>query len=648
VLSLAWLIPALPLIGFAILLPFGKRIGEPIAGYLAAAMSGGSFLVAVGVFLKLVSLPAEERKITWHLFDWLHVGGFKIDASLLLDPLSITMTLFVTGIGTLIHLYAIGYMHGDSRFPRFFTYLNLFVFSMLCLVLGDNFLLMFLGWEGVGTCSYLLISFWFEKDSAASAGKKAFVTNRVGDFGLMMGMFLIFKATGSLSYIKVFEHIETAGIAKSTATAACLLLFLGACGKSAQLPLYVWLPDAMEGPTPVSALIHAATMVTAGVYLMMRVFPLLHLASPVVFTVIAVVGACTALFAATIAVAQDDIKRILAYSTISQLGYMFLGIGVHANAAAAFHMITHAFFKALMFLGAGSVIHGMHDEQNIKKMGNLRKWMPITFATYVCGWLAISGVPPLSGFWSKDDILAAAWAQNKILWAMGIATALLTAYYMSRQVFLVFFGKERFLHSTTGGIVPMHTDDHGDGEHHGPVTPHESPLLMWMPLVVLAGLSVVGGVMNLPFSKSTERLATWLEPSIGEHDIGLTGGTKAGLAVFATLCGLLGIFVARQLWLKRDLRANAALEPALLKRAYGVDALYSNIFEKPGRVIAAACATIVDGRVIEGFVNGVGTVVRGVGGNARKLQTGYVRNYALAIGIGTVALLGYALVKVGM
>ena len=644
-LSLAWLIPALPLLGFAVLLPFGKRIGEPVAGYVATALSGASFLVAAGVFLKLISRPAEERAITWHLFDWLHVGGFRVDAALLLDPLSITMTLFVTGIGTLIHLYAIGYMHGDSQFPRFFAYLNLFVFSMLCLVLGDSFLLMFLGWEGVGTCSYLLISFWFERDTAASAGKKAFVINRVGDFGLMIGMFVLFKATGSLTYLRVFEQAETSGIARTTATAACLLLFLGACGKSAQLPLYVWLPDAMEGPTPVSALIHAATMVTAGVYLMMRVNPILELASPWVFTVIAAVGACTALFAATIAVAQDDIKRILAYSTISQLGYMFLAVGVHANAAAAFHMITHAFFKALMFLGAGSVIHGMRDQQDIKKMGNLRRWMPITFATYVCGWLAISGIPPFSGFWSKDDILLAAYDQNKLFWVMGLATALLTAYYMSRQVFLVFFGKERFLHSTTGGIVPDH-GQHGP-DHQGPVTPHESPALMWLPLVVLAGLSLVAGVINLPFSASTERLTRWLEPSIGEPELNVTGATKVTLAVIATLLGIAGIALARRLWLGRTLAANAALEPALLKRAYGVDALYSSLFEKPGRAVATACAVVVDGRIIEGVVNGVGTVVRSVGGQARKAQTGYVRNYALAIAVGTVVLLGYAVVRAG-
>ncbi len=644
-IDLVWLIPVLPLVGFSVLLLFGKRIGEPLAGYLATAMTGGSFLVAVGVFFDLLSRHHDKRQVTRVAFDWLHVGGFDVKVAALVDPLSITMVLFVTGIGTLIHLYAIGYMHGDPRFSRFFTYLNLFIFSMLCLVLGNNFVLLFLGWEGVGTCSYLLISFWFEKESAASAGKKAFVTNRVGDFGLMIGMFLLFKATGSLNFLGVFKVADAGGISKNTATAAALMLFLGACGKSAQLPLYVWLPDAMEGPTPVSALIHAATMVTAGVYLMMRVFPLLAVADPVVFTVIAWVGGLTALFAATIAVAQDDIKRILAYSTISQLGYMFLAIGMHANAAAAFHMITHAFFKALMFLGAGSVIHGMHDEQSIKRMGNLRKWMPITFFTYLAGWLAIAGVPPLSGFWSKDEVLLGAWEGNKALWIVGLLTALLTAYYMSRQVFLVFFGKERFLHTVNAGFAPTHDAADDDVHAHGPVTPHESPWQMLAPLVVLAGLAVVGGVMNLPFTKSTERLAVWLEPSIGTHEFASTGSTKVVLAAIATLCGLAGIFVARTFWLGRSLDQNAGLEPALLKRAYGVDGLYSNIIEKPGRAIAEAVSGVFDGKLIEGVVNGTGSLVKLIGGNGRKIQTGFVRNYALVIAAGAVALLTYALVR---
>jgi NADH-quinone oxidoreductase subunit L len=654
-IDLVWLIPALPLLGFCVLLLTGKRIGEPTAGYLATAMTGGSFLLGVAVFADLVTRNGEERQITVKLFDWLKVGQLDVGVTALVDPLSITMVLFVTGIGTLIHLYAIGYMHGDSRFSRFFTYLNLFIFSMLCLVLADNFVLMFLGWEGVGACSYLLVSFWFEKDSAATAGKKAFVVNRVGDFGLMIGMFILFNATGALTYLGVFDVANAGGITRNAATAAALMLFLGACGKSAQLPLYVWLPDAMEGPTPVSALIHAATMVTAGVYLMMRCFPLLSVADPIVFTVIAWTGGLTALFAATIAVAQDDIKKILAYSTISQLGYMFLAIGMHANAAAAFHMITHAFFKALMFLGAGSVIHGMHNEQDVKRMGNLRKWMPITFFTYLAGWLAIAGVPPLSGFWSKDEILLSAYEGGalgvtgaKVLWVLGLITALLTAYYMSRQVFLVFFGKERFLHSVGAGIAPLHADAdaaHDDKHANGPVTPHESPWQMTVPLVVLAGLAVVGGAMNLPFTKSLERLAHWLEPSVGSHEFVSSGSTKIVLAVIATACGLVGIFIARMFWLQRPIESNASLEPVLLKRAYGVDSIYSSIFEKPGLAISAMVAGVLDGKLIEGVVNGTGSLVKVVGGNVRKAQTGFVRNYALVIAFGAVALLTYALVR---
>jgi NADH-quinone oxidoreductase subunit L len=532
-------------------------------------------------------------------------------------------------------------MHGDPRFPRFFTYLNLFLFSMLCLVLGNNLLLMFLGWEGVGACSYLLISFWFEKNSAATAGKKAFVANRVGDFGLMIGMFLLIKATGSLDYDVIFNAARGGGIDKDTATWAALALFLGACGKSAQIPLYVWLPDAMEGPTPVSALIHAATMVTAGVYLMMRMNPILKIADGSVYTVIAWTGGLTALFAALIATAQDDIKKILAYSTISQLGYMFLAIGMHANAAAAFHMITHAFFKALMFLGAGSVIHGMHHEQDIKKMGNIKKWMPITFGTYLFGWLAIAGIPPFSGFWSKDEVLLSAYegsggavGGHKVLWALGLLTALLTAYYMSRQFFLVFFGKERFL----------------EGEH--PHQPHESPLFMVAPLGVLAILAIIGGAMNLPFSKATERLTHWLEPSVGAHEFASSGSTKLVLALIATACGVVGIATAYVMWMKRDAFADEAgtarLEVPLFRKAFGVDGLYSAVIEKPGHALANFAAETIDQTVIDKtIVGGPGKLVTLVGSQLRKVQTGYVRQYAAVIGIGTLALLAFAILQAG-
>ena len=607
-------------------------------------MVGASFVVTVAVFFDLLSKRGEERSHTKVLFTWLASGGLKVNAAILADPLSITMALFVTGIGALIHLYAIGYMHGDPRFARFFVYLNLFVFSMLTLILGDSFLTMFLGWEGVGACSYLLISFWFERDSAASAGKKAFVVNRVGDFGLMIAMFLIFSKVGSLTYKNVFESASGGQIARTAATAACLLLFVGAIGKSAQLPLYVWLPDAMEGPTPVSALIHAATMVTAGVYLMVRIHPLFLIASPNALHLIAWVGAITALFAATVACAQDDIKRVLAYSTMSQLGYMFLAVGVGANTAAIFHMVTHAFFKALMFLGAGSVIHGMHDEQNIKKMGNLRKWMPITFGTYLIGWLAIAGVPPFAGFWSKDDILLAAYKDNKVLWLVGLFTAILTAYYMSRQFFLVFFGKERFLHdvNTVAAIGP--DDAHVRGH------PHESPPTMLLPLAVLAGLSLVGGAINLPFSKKSEFLGKWLESAeLGGKEIVASGALKYTLAALTVVLCLVGVAMAYNVWLRsNDARAQAALEPAILKRAYGVDGLYAAVIETPGRLLSAWLAFVFDRKIIDGAVNGLGSVVRFAGGKVRKLQTGYVRNYALGIAGGMVLVLAYALARAGI
>ncbi len=452
-LDLTFLIPALPLAGFLFLVVFGRRLGEPLAGWIATAAVGGSFVVTVLVFLGLRARDAQERGFfeeehftgggfVQTLFTWIPAGDFSVDIGFLVDPLSIAMALFITGVGTLIHLYSIGYMHGDENFSKFFVYLNLFVFSMLMLILGDNMLLTFLGWEGVGACSYLLISFWFTDTANASAGKKAFVTNRIGDWGFMVAMFLTFFTFGSISYAEFLG--DTHGMAQNTATAITLLLLVGAAGKSAQFPLYLWLPDAMAGPTPVSALIHAATMVTSGVYLLTRMNPILFEAAGWSTDIIAWVGAFTALFAATVAVAQTDIKKVLAYSTVSQLGYMFLAVGTGAYVAAIFHMITHAFFKALLFLGSGSVIHGMHHDQDMRHYGGLRKLLPITSATFIVGWLAIAGVPPLSGFWSKDEILLGAWEANKALWAIGLITALLTAFYMSRQVFMTFFGRYRY------------------------------------------------------------------------------------------------------------------------------------------------------------------------------------------------------------
>jgi NADH-quinone oxidoreductase subunit L len=617
-LDVVWLIPALPLAGFLCILLFGRRMGDPKAGYFATAMVGASFLVTVGVFFDLLSKTAEERAALTTLFQWVPVGTFHIDLAFLADPLSITMCLFVTGFGSLIHLYAVGYMHGDPRFSKFFLYLNLFAFSMLMLVLGSNMLVTFLGWEGVGTCSYFLISFWHEKDSAATAGKKAFVTNRVGDWGFMMAMFFAFWATSSLDYSEINGAAH--GLATSTVTAIALFAFIGACGKSAQFPLYLWLPDAMEGPTPVSALIHAATMVTAGVYLMCRLGPLLHVASSYAGWIIAIVGAATALFAATIAVAQNDIKKVLAYSTVSQLGYMFLAVGSGAYTAAIFHMVTHAFFKALLFLGAGSVIHGMHHEQDMRRMGAVRKWMPITAGTFIIGWLAIAGVPPFAGFWSKDDILLAAYDKNLGLWIVGLVTALLTAYYMTRQVIMVFYGEARW------------HDAHDDHGAHGDFHPHESPWMMVTPLVVLAALSVLGGALNLPFSEATERLAIWLEPAFGAHH---SDTAKLPLALVAIAVGLVGIAGAISVY---ALKKAKPIEPAILADAWGYDRGVSNFMGGPGRKAFDGVAW-ADAHIVDGAVNGTGELVRGTAGKVRRLQTGNVRNYAAAIASGVVLLL---------
>ncbi|HUP68739.1 MAG TPA: NADH-quinone oxidoreductase subunit L [Acidimicrobiales bacterium] len=634
-LDAAYLIPALPLAGFVLLVCMGRRAGDPGAGWVATSAIGLAFVASLVTFVQLLSEDEHARSVSKPIFTWIKAGGFEVKAGLLIDPLSITMALFVTGVGTLIHLYSIGYMKGDERYPRFFVYLNLFAFSMLMLVLGDSFLLTFLGWEGVGACSYLLVSFWFERNSAASAGKKAFVVNRVGDFGFMIAMFLIFTTFGTLDYNGVLSRVDV--LSATTATAVALLLFVGACGKSAQLPLFVWLPDAMEGPTPVSALIHAATMVTAGVYLMARVSPILALSEDAL-TVIAVVGVATAFFAATVACAQNDIKRVLAYSTVSQLGFMFLAVGSGAYVAAIFHMVTHAFFKALLFLGAGSVIHGLHDQQDMKHMGALRRLMPVTAVTFIVGWLAIAGVPPFAGFWSKDDILLAAYEKSPLLWGAGVITALLTAYYMSRQVFLVFYGGERWKD------VPAADADAHAGAHSR--APHEGPWVMTLPLVVLAGLAAAGGLLNLPFGEWA-RLEHFLEPVFGDslRHVDATSGHKQALAAAAGGAALVGIAIAYGIFVRG--RRTTAFEPSILKRAWGIDALYSTLIEKPGHALSSFSARVIDARVIDGAVNGLGSLVRSGGGQLRKVQTGYVRNYALGVAIGATVLLGLVVVRTG-
>jgi NADH-quinone oxidoreductase subunit L len=539
------------------------------------------------------------------------------------------MAAFVTGVSALIHLYSIGYMEHDEDFPKFFLYLNLFVASMLVLVLADNFLLLFLGWEGVGVCSYFLIGFWFERDSASSAAKKAMIFNRIGDAAFLVALFLIYERTGSLEYHTVFAHLSSVG--EPSLVAIGLLLFAGAVGKSAQIPLYPWLADAMEGPTPVSALIHAATMVTAGVYLMCRINPILYRA-PDAGHVIAIIGAATALLGATIACAQNDIKKILAYSTISQLGYMFLAAGIGAYDAAIFLMLTHAFYKALLFLGAGSVIHAMNDEQDVKTMGDLARVMPITAVTFLIGWLAIGGFPLLSGFWSKGDVLLNSFGFSPALWAVGAITAVLTAYYLGRAYLLVFRGEQRWVEARpAGGTKGLH--------------PHDPSWVMSLPLVVLGALSGLGGLINLPIHPSFDFLDRWLSPVFAsrlfDHHFGL-GGLWAFAIIDAALA-LFGIGLAVALWGRTYERPS--LEPVFLQKAWYIDWAYDRFIARPSTEVAVETASVVEVQGIDGAVNGFAWVIRASGRQLRKVQTGYVRNYALGLTAGLVLILAYVLTR---
>ncbi len=667
-LDLVWLIPALPLFGAVVLLLFGKRIGEPAAGWLGTGLMGLAFAWSVVTFLALRDV--EPRAHSYDLFTWLPSGGFEVKMGFLADPLSVTFILFVTGVGALIHLYAIGYMHGDARFGRFFAYMNLFAASMLVLVLGNNFLVTFLGWEGVGLCSYLLVSFWFERNSAAVAGKKAFVTNRIGDFGFMLAMFLIFARLGSLDYGVMTEGAD--GLANGTATAIALLLFLGAVGKSAQFPLHVWLPDAMEGPTPVSALIHAATMVTAGVFLVARAHPFFE-ASGSASEVVAWVGAGTALFAGTIALVQPDIKRVLAYSTVSQLGYMFLALGVGAYGAAIFLVVMHAFFKATLFLGAGSVIHGNADNQDIRTMGGLRRYMPYTAAAFIIAWLAIAGIPPFAGFWAKDEVLADAFFADQFgVWAVGTVAAALTALYMAREVWLVFFGNERFRAPAGGDPVEEHAEEtprdseewlRGPTVAYGepPRSPrlthdrHEVPPTMVVPVLVLAALSVVGGLLNLPF-KTLEHLGHWLEPVFeGVPEIEATSFLSAArLSTLSVFMGVLGIAIALLLYRRglpdpaRDpLDERLGVAGRVFGHAWYVDESIARAVAGPGRRFADWLNDGLDHRGIDGAVNGVANLVRRTGGGLRRVQSGLVRNYALGVVFGAAGLLLFLVFRAG-
>jgi NADH-quinone oxidoreductase subunit L len=611
----------LPLGGSVVLVFTGKRLPEPLAGVFATLTVAGGFACAAVAAVDFFAGTGAAVTVRW--FDWM--PAFGVGAVLRWDQLSAVMALVVSGVGALIHLYSIGYMKGDPRFGRFFTYLNLFVASMMILVLADNFAVLFVGWELVGLCSYLLISFWFEREAAAAAGKKAFVVNRVGDVGFMVALMVIFSHFGTFAFGEVFERASGV-LTTGTATAIGLLLLVGAAGKSAQLPLYVWLPDAMEGPTPVSALIHAATMVTAGVYMVARTGAIYQLA-PVAAATVAVVGAATALFAATIAVAQSDIKRLLAYSTISQLGYMFMGVGAAAYVAGIFHLMTHAFFKALLFLGAGSVIHGVNGEQDMGKMGGLRRRMPITFVTMVIAWLAISGIPPLAGFWSKDEILGTVFQRGGawvVLWGVGLLTAGLTAFYMTRMMWLTFFGEARW----------------DEGVH-----PHESPAVMTVALAALAGLSVIGGLVNTPFRTALEH---FLDPAFEAVRLAAapTGSTALVLAIASVIAAVIGIGLAGLRYRGR-VPDETGFGWRLLGRGYYVDDVYGQVFARAGKLGAAWLAFRFDAKGIDGAVEGVGALTRKTGGWLRPIQTGFVRSSAAAVVVGAVALLAWFLIRGG-
>ncbi len=624
-MDVIWLVIALPLAGAIFLHFFGRYLKEPLPGILAAMAIGGSFLIALLAALPFFQGTGLETGVM--LWEWMPAIGANLE--ILWDPLSALMALVVTGVGTLIHIFAIGYMHGDERFHRFFTNLNLFAASMLTLVLAGNYAMLFLGWELVGLCSYLLIGFWFTRESAAGAAKKAFLVNRIGDFGFMIGLMIVFTTFGTMSYAGVFDR--SGELSAGVATAIGLLFLVGAAGKSAQIPLYVWLPDAMEGPTPVSALIHAATMVTAGVYLVARSAAIIEM-SPVAQVTIATIGAATAIWAATIALAQRDIKRVLAYSTVSQLGYMFMAVGATAYVAGIFHLMTHAFFKALLFLGAGAVIHAMSDEQDMRRMGGLFKKMPVTAITMGIATLAIAGIPPLAGFWSKDEILASLFERGgfySVLWVVGLITAFITAFYMTRQWVMVFLGEPRW----------------GEGMH-----PHEAPRVMTVPLVVLAVLTVVGGLVNTPFRLTLEH---FLAPAFeGIHMAHPPEGwlmfiVLAGVSVLAGAAGVgLGYLVynrSQDEWLDFESRFGGLWN--LWEGAYRVDDIYGATIVAPGRKAAEVAAFSVDASVVDGAVNGFAWVVRKAGSYLRLAQTGQVRNYAAYFVIATFVMVIWMVVR---
>ena len=617
-----WLIPLFPLVGALLNIFLGNVIGRR-AHWVAVPALAGSFLASCVLFSRV----ASGETLTTTLFTWIVAGDFETSATAYVDPLSGIMLLVVTGVGALIHLYSVGYMHGDPGYARYFAYMNLFVFSMTMLVLAGNFLLLYVFWEAVGLCSYLLIGFWYTRPAAAQAGKKAFIVNRVGDFGFGLGIMWLWTALGTLDYDAAFKG--AAELPPATATGIALLLFMGACGKSAQLPLHTWLPDAMEGPTPVSALIHAATMVTAGVYMVARSRVIFE-RSPVALEVVAWVGVATALFAATIGLVQTDIKRVLAYSTVSQLGYMFAAVGLGAYAAGIFHLVTHAFFKALLFLGAGSVIHGLGGEQDLRKMGGLSSRMVTTTITTTIGALGLAGLPGLAGFFSKDEILAAAFAsEHRGMWALLLLGAFLTSFYSARMLFLAFYSGPRMTR---------------DAAHHV----HESPGVMTLPLVVLAVLTVVTGVaFGIPSEHGT-RFDHFLAPVFSMHEGGHGGVVALMLLVSAVVAFAAGFGVAWSMYMSSPVRADAIGRPrtavhALLLNAYYVDALYDRAIVRPLLSLFEFLARVFDLRLIDGLVNALGRTVVACAAGLRRLQTGYTVNYALTMLAGAVAIVAFLL-----
>ena len=648
-----WLIPILPLAGAAINGFLGKKSSRTAVTTIALFFSGAAFAMAlwVAVWFSSLPLPYEE-----YLAHWIRAGSFSADFAFYLDQLSLVMLLVVTGVGFLIHIYSVGYMWDDPSYYRFFSYLNLFMFFMLTLVLANNYLLMFIGWEGVGLASYLLIGFWFTKDSAASAGKKAFIVNRIGDFGFLIALFLLIKHFGSLNFDAVFQGVVPLGpetMGAGLLTAIGILLMLGACGKSAQIPLYIWLPDAMEGPTPVSALIHAATMVTAGVYMVSRSHVIFDRA-PIALSVVAIIGTLTAFFAATIGIAQTDIKKVLAYSTVSQLGYMFMACGVGAFSAGIFHLMTHAFFKGLLFLGAGSVIHAVGGEQDMRKMGGLRLYAPWTFLTMTIATLAIAGIPPLAGFFSKDEILWRAYSSDHgswIFWLVGVLTAFITSFYMFRLWFLTFLGDYRGVEAVeTAGHDSAHGSAHGHGNgNDGHGLPHESPMVMIVPLAILAVLSFVGGWVGIG-----NRFENFLAPvfragaiATAETTAETTGHLELYLMLISVAAAFLGLYLAYLLYHKReDLPQKIAdllggFYQTVVHKYY-IDELYAALFVKP--LIDGSTRILwhdIDQKVIDAAVNDSADGARHASNEVRHMQSGNIRSYAGWIAAGSALVIAF-------